>query len=90
LLELPSANDLARAQARAAGWVVSGARHAAVELDFTGRLLLGVLDGSRDLGELSAWMQAQIAENGLALPLEQIEELTRQQLWLYVRQGLLV
>ncbi len=88
--ELPRAHDLARAQARSAGWIVSGARHVAVDLDFAGRLLLGALDGSRSLDELAAWMQAQLAENGLALPLEQIEELTRQQLWLYVRQGLLV
>ena len=87
--ELPRAHDLARAQARSAGWIVSGARHVAVDLDFAGRLLLGALDGSRNLDELAAWMQAQLAENGLALPLEQIEELTRQQLWLYVRQGLL-
>ncbi|MFN3716708.1 MAG: methyltransferase domain-containing protein [Thiobacillus sp.] len=88
--ELPRAHDLARAQARAAGWIVSGARHVAVDLDFAGRLLLGALDGSRSLDELAAWMQAQLAENGLTLPLEQIEELTRQQLWLYARQGLLV
>lgn len=88
--ERPHAHDLARAQARAAGWIVSGARHVAVDLDFAGRLLLGALDGSRSLDALAAWMQAQLAENGLALPLEQIEELTRQQLWLYVRQGLLV
>lgn len=88
--ELPRAHDLARAQARSAGWVVSGARHVAVDLDFAGRLLLGALDGSRSLDELAVWMQTQLAENGLALPREQIEELTRQQLWLYVRQGLLV
>ena len=87
--ELPRAHDLARAQAASPSWIVSGARHVAVDLDFAGRLLLGALDGSRSLDELAAWMQAQLAENGLALPLEQIEELTRQQLWLYVRQGLL-
>ncbi|HQT01372.1 MAG: hypothetical protein B7Y26_05320 [Hydrogenophilales bacterium 16-64-46] len=88
--ERPRAHDLARAQARTSGWVVSGARHVAVDLDLAGRLLLGVLDGSRSLDELAAWMQAQLAENGLDLPLEQVEELTRRQLWLYVRQGLLV
>lgn len=88
--ELPYAHDLARAQARAAGWIVSGARHVAVDLDFAGRLLLGALDGSRNIDALAAWMQERLAENGLALPLDQVAELTRQQLWLYVRQGLLV
>ncbi len=88
--KLPRAHDLARAQARAAGWVVSGARHVAIDLDFAGRLLLGALDGSRSADELAVWMQAQLAENGLTLPLEQIEALTHQQLWLCVRQGLLV
>jgi SAM-dependent methyltransferase len=87
---LPQAHDLARAQARSAGWVVSGARHVAVDLDFAGRLLLGALDGSRDIDALAAWMQERLAENGLALPLDQVAELTRQQLWLYARQGLLV
>ncbi|MCA1978663.1 MAG: hypothetical protein LDL19_05440, partial [Thiobacillus sp.] len=79
-----------RAQARTAGWVVRGARHVAVDLDFAGRLLLGALDGSRSIDELASWMQAQLADNGLVLPLEQVAELTRQQLWLHVRQGLLV
>lgn len=86
---LPRAHDLARAQARSPGWVVSGARHVAVDLDFAGRLLLGALDGSRSLGELAAWMQARLAENGLALSREQGEEHTRRQLWRYARQGLL-
>lgn len=88
--DLPQAHGLARAQAHCAGWVVSGARHVAVDLDFAGRLLLGALDGSRDIDALAAWMQARLAENGLALPLDQVAELTLQQLWLYVRQGLLV
>lgn len=86
----PRAHDLALAQARVAGWVVSGVRHVAVDLDFAGRLLLGALDGSHNIDELSAWMQARLKENGLDLPPAQVAELTRRQLWLYVRQGLLV
>ncbi len=87
--ELPRVHDLARAQACAAGWIVSGARHVAVDADFAGRQLLGALDGSRTPDQLVAWMQERLAENGLALPREQIAELTRRQLWLYVRQGLI-
>lgn len=87
--DFPEAHALARAQARAPGWVVSGARHVAVDLDFAGRLLLGALDGSRTLEALSAWMQQALAESDLHLPLEQVLELTHQQLWLYARQGLM-
>jgi len=34
-------------------------------------------------------MQAELAQSGLALPLERVVDLTHRQLWLYVRQGLL-
>jgi SAM-dependent methyltransferase len=88
--ELPCAHELARWQARTQGWVVSGARHVAIDLDDAGRTLLGALDGSRTPDELAAWMQAGLAESGLSLSLERVKELTWQQLWLFVRQGLIV
>jgi SAM-dependent methyltransferase len=88
--ERPRAHELARWQAFSPGWVVSGARHVAIDLDDAGRTLLGALDGSRTVDELAAWMQAGLAESGSNLPLEQVRELTWQQLWLFVRQGLIV
>ena len=80
---------MARLQAQSPNWVVSGARHVAIDLDAAGRTLLGVLDGSRTLDELVAFMQAELAKTGLDLPLGQLHELTAQQLWLFARQGLL-
>jgi SAM-dependent methyltransferase len=88
--ERPCANALARQQANSPGWVVSGARHVAMDLDPAGRMLLGMLDGSRTVDELAAQMQATLAQSGLDLPLARLNELTRQQLWLFARQGLLV
>lgn len=86
----PCANALARQQADSPGWVVSGARHVALDLDPAGRALLAALDGSRSVDELAAHMQATLAQSGLELPLERVKELTWQQLWLFARQGLLV
>ncbi len=88
--ERPCANALARQQANTPGWVVSGARHVAMDLDAPGRMLLGRLDGSRTVDELAAQMQATLAQSGLDMPLERLSELTWQQLWLFARQGLLV
>ena len=84
----PCAHALARWQAKSPGWIVSGARHVAMDLDPSGRVLLGLLDGSRTIDELVAIMQATLAETGLAP--ETVGELTHQQLWLFARQGLLV
>ncbi len=88
--ERPSANALARQQASTPGWVVSGARHVAMDLDPAGRALLAMLDGSRSIDELAALMQATLAQSGQVLPLERVKELTWQQVWLFTRQGLLL
>ncbi|MDP2057576.1 MAG: class I SAM-dependent methyltransferase, partial [Thiobacillus sp.] len=88
--ERPCANALARQQASSPGWVVSGARHVAMDLDPAGRALLSALDGSRTVDELAAHMQATLAQSGLEVPLDRVRELTCQQVWLFARQGLLV
>jgi len=88
--ERPRAHALARLQANSSSWVVSGARQVAIDLDGPGRILLGMLDGSRTIDELGAAMQHMLAEQGRDMPLETVGELTRQQLWLFARQGLLV
>jgi SAM-dependent methyltransferase len=85
----PCAHALARLQASSPGWVVSGARHVAMDLDPPGRMLLGLLDGSRTVDELAAQMQATLAQSGMDMPLERLNELIWQQLWLFARQGLL-
>lgn len=87
--ERPRANALARAQAGTPGWVVSGARHVAMDLDAHGRALLVLLDGTRTLGELVDLMRTRLAEAGLDLPADRVNTLTQQQLWLFARQGLL-
>jgi SAM-dependent methyltransferase len=88
--ERPAAHALARLQAATPGWVVSGARHVAMDLDEPGRELLGLLDGTRSLEELAATMRQRLAAAGLELPLDEVVELTAQQLWRFARQGLLV
>lgn len=88
--ERPRAHALARLQASSPSWVVSGTRHVAMDLDAPGRMLLGMLDGTRTIDELAAAMQQRLAEQGLDMPLETVGELTQQQLWLFARQGLLV
>ncbi|MCL5061035.1 MAG: hypothetical protein M1449_11530, partial [Candidatus Thermoplasmatota archaeon] len=88
--ERPCANALARQQASTPGWVVSGARHVAMDLDPAGRALLAMLDGSRSIDELAARMQAMLAQSEQVLPLERVKELTWQQVWLFTRQGLLL
>ncbi len=86
----PCAHALARLQAKSPGWIVSGARHVAMDLDPSGRALLGLLDGSRTIEELVAIMQATLARAGLELAAATVNELTHRQLWLFARQGLLV
>ena len=88
--ERPRAHDLARLQAKSPGWVVSGARHVAMDLDAPGRILLGLLDGSRTIDALAVIMQARLADAGEDQSLETVREMTRRQLWLFARQGLLV
>jgi len=87
--ERPRAHALARLQASSPGWVVSGARHVAMDLDGPGRVLLGRLDGSRTIEALAADMQAALATDGMALSRETVSELTQRQVWLFARQGLL-
>src|SRR5574340_1116578 len=88
--EHPRAHALARLQATSPGWVVSGARHVAMDLDAAGRALLAMLDGSRTIEDLVAAMEVMLREAGMALPHETVGELTQRQLWLFARQGLLV
>ena len=87
--ERPCAHALARLQASVPGWVVSGARHVAMDVDPAGRALLAMLDGSRTVEELVAAMHEALREAGTALSRETVSELTRRQLWLFARQGLL-
>ena len=88
--ERPRAHDLARLQAKLPGWVVSGARHVAMDLDAPGRILLGLPDGSRTIDALAVIMQASLADTEGAQSLENAREMTRRLLWLFARQGLLV
>ena len=85
----PRAHALARAQARAPGWVVSGARQVALALDDPGRNLLAALDGQRNESDLMALMQQQCDAAGRDWPHAQVAERIRRQLWLYLRQGLI-
>jgi SAM-dependent methyltransferase len=87
--ERPAAHALARLQAAAPGWVVSGTRHVAMDLDAPARELLGLLDGRHTLDDLSMHMQASLKRSGLDLPRAQIDAMTQQQLWRFARQGLL-
>jgi Predicted methyltransferase regulatory domain/PKMT, C-terminal winged helix domain len=88
--EYPCAHALARLQAKSPGWVVSGARHVALELDAPARILLGMLDAGKSIDQLAAVMQATLAQAGLQQSREAIQEMTQRQLWLFARQGLLV
>src|SRR5512139_111644 len=88
--ERPRAHALARLQATSPNWVVSGARHVAMDLDAAGRALLAMLDGSRSIEDLVAAMAEMLREAGVALPREAVSELTQRQLWLFARQGLLI
>jgi SAM-dependent methyltransferase len=85
----PCAHALAREQARDATWVVSGARHVALDVDVYGRTLLALLDGDHSLDALTAAMQAKLADASQSMDEGVVAELTRQQLWLFARQGVL-
>jgi hypothetical protein len=85
----PCAHALARAQARDTTWVASGARHVALDVDDYGRTLLGMLDGDHALDVLTAAMHAKLTDAGQSMDGDLVAELTRQQLWLFARQGLL-
>lgn len=85
----PCAHALARLQAGTPGWVVSGVRHTALDLDTPARHLLALLDGRHDIDALAAAMRAMLAQSGIELPAAHIEALTHQQLWRFARQGLL-
>jgi SAM-dependent methyltransferase len=87
--ERPCAHALARLQAATPGWVVSGARHVAMDMDAPGRELLTLLDGSHTLDELATLMHARLLDSGLSLTREQVDALTHQQLWQFARQGLI-
>jgi SAM-dependent methyltransferase len=85
----PCAHALARLQANSPGWVASGTRHVALELDVFRRILLALLDGSYSIDTLAATMQAKLAQTGWVRSQETIRELTQQQLWLFARHGVL-
>jgi SAM-dependent methyltransferase len=87
--ERPCAHALARLQAASSNWVVSGARHVAMDLDQPGRKLLTMLDGSRTIRDLAVVMLDMLRAARTDLPQETVGELTQRQLWLFARQGLL-
>ncbi len=74
----------------ALGWMVSGTRHVAMDVDRTGRALLQWLDGSRDRTALIEIMQTHLAESAIVLPHDPLAARIDQQLWQWVRQGLCV
>jgi SAM-dependent methyltransferase len=86
----PLAHALARLQAATPGWVVSGIRHVAIDLDAPARALLQWMDGSRDQAALGEVMQAYLAETGIELPPEQLAQQIDRQLWQWVRQGVCI
>ena len=88
--ERPCAHALARLQAKSPGWVVSGARHVALDMDEPGRILLGLLDGSRTIDELADILRDRLADAGWDQSLETVRAMTHRQVWLFARQGLLV
>lgn len=87
--ERPCVHALARLQAATPGWVPSGVRHTAMDVDPAGRALLAMLDGTRTVADLVAAMEAVLRDAGVTLARETIAELTHRQLWLFARQGLL-
>ena len=88
--ERPRAHALARLQAGSPGWVVSGARHVALDLDEPGRILLGLLDGSSTIDELAVILRDRLADAEWDGSLETVRAMTHRQVWLFARQGLLV
>ncbi|MBD3811567.1 MAG: methyltransferase domain-containing protein [Betaproteobacteria bacterium] len=86
----PGVHFLARLQATSPGWTVSGARHVALELDEPGRILLGLLDGSRTLDELAVILRNVLTDAGYERTLETVQAMTHRLVWLFARQGLLM
>jgi SAM-dependent methyltransferase len=86
----PHAHALARLQAATPGWVVSGMRHVAIDLDAPARALLQWLDGSRDQSALIEAMQAYLAASNIVLSPEHLAQRIDQQLWQLVRQGVCI
>ena len=85
----PCAHALARLQAKSSSWTVSGARHVALDLDAPGRRLLGLLDGSRTLDELTGILRDELADAAGGQTLESVQAMTHRMVWLFARQGLL-
>lgn len=85
----PRAHLLARLQAQTPGWVVSGAHQMTLDLDAPGRMLLGQLDGSRTLDELSVALREVLAEAGCDQTLETARVMAHRLVWLFARQGML-
>ncbi|WP_310447885.1 methyltransferase domain-containing protein [Thiobacillus sp.] len=83
----PHAHALARLQAATPGWVVSGTRHVAIDLDAPARELLQRMDGSRDQAALVMEMGTYLTGAGIALPPEQRAQRVDFLLWQLVRQG---
>lgn len=86
----PCAHFLARLQAKSPGWMVGSVRQVALDLDEPGRILLGLLEGSRTLDELTLILRNVLAEAGYEQSLEAARAMTHRLVWLYARQGLLV
>lgn len=83
------AHSLARLQAATPGWVVSGARQAAIGLDVPGRAFLALLDGTHSLDQLTQTMRDGLAGVEMELDLLTVENLIRQKIALFARHGLL-
>lgn len=83
------AHPLARLQAATPGWVVSGARQAAIGLDAPGRALLVLLDGTKSIDQLTQTMRAWLGEAEIGLDMQTVENLIQQKIALFARHGLL-
>ena len=68
---------------------MSGAWQVGLELDAAGRALLGLLDGTQTLPQLTETMQRVLAKQEIELGADKVQELVEQQLALFARQGLL-
>jgi hypothetical protein len=60
-----------------------------MDLDPAGRMLLGMLDGTRSVDEMASLMRVPLAQSGVELPQQTLAELTHRHVWLFARQGLL-
>lgn len=80
----PRASALARLQAQGEQ-AAAGVRHTALTLDAHSARLLGLADGSRDLEQLAAAMQADLPE----VAADEVRARCEQLLWTFARNGLL-